>query len=227
MVGKYREPSASLCFDGQCQQEGSTTQADSSTDLKGKAVLVNDKTGSRLEVPVQVETTFVNGKNRSKYVVNIREWMLSEQGDVSIQLSGSSSKDDSSLSARVTMYAYWDQFTDTNGFRHVDINYYETKWTKLDSTVSWRDAWVRAGCGLGLDNGNGCFTSETTTIGTPTNNQVYTNTPSWANQSGIVNGLSWFANSSNITLTRGGSTWSLFMNICHGGQSAMVCDASF
>ena len=171
------------------------------------AVVWSPSTGKQAHIPIQQQHSVLqNGQHLAVYEADVPSAVLASLVD-------SKQKWDSSLSVKVTIWMYYDEFSYQND-TYVSISKYETKWQRYDSSVSMSNASMNAGC-MG-DSWDGpaeeCLPENyaNKSIGTPTSGTIYRLNPSWA---GHYIYIGYQAGNSRVQLKRGPTTtW--WLEIC-------------
>jgi len=130
--------------------------------------------------------------------------------------SESHNRCDSTVSVCALLTLNYTQVTDHGWYQNTT-----NRWTRSDSTVTWSNALLKAGCSaLWYLKSGTCNTIVTKTIGVPTSGTTYSYTPSFAGSSNQVylNDLNGIAAYQNITLKRGTSTWQFSFCVNHEGS---------
>ncbi len=214
----------------------SPVRADSPEHLTKKAFLRNRQTGDQVEIPIDVQQEHLqDGRDLIKYFAGIPRELLGvttaikkaryieppkEDSLVSIPPNDEHSYGscDGSYSVCSTLYQYFS----TNG-NYVAIDYAKGKWDRMDSQVSWSNAYLEATCyGLFLDTGF-CNSTERYNVGSPSSGQWYYQYPSWRNRYVETGDVAYVAERMQITITRGGSSWNFGFCISEGGSSILSC----
>lgn len=128
---------------------------------------------------------------------------------------------DSTVSVCATVTLYYTSSSD-----HGYYQYMTGKWIKSDSTVTWSNAQLKAGCNAEWYTKSGrCLTQTTKSIGTPTSGTPYNYTPTsiaGSTNQVYLNDLNGIAAYQTITLKRGTSTWSFGFCVNQGGGSVIL-----
>lgn len=175
-----------------------------------KAYLLNNSTKEKFELPVKVKES-ENGKSAS-YEVIVMSGSLSE----------THYKWDTTAGVKLTVTQYYDETWVGN--QKVALDRSTAKWQKTDNTITIKNALVRSAVwGYRASDGTFLSKSETKTIGTPSLNTWYTQTPSWRGTYIIIDDIAYQATSASSTLVRGGSSWTLQLCVSQGGSAQMDC----
>ena len=174
------------------------------------AVLTNNETGQRFELPV---TTRIQAIGPDVYEVQYQAEIPTAilRGDYDEK-----SRIDPTYSARVTIHQnYSEKYI--GGIPYVAVYYYKGRWERLDPAVACTKLNVVASCwGEYPDHGR-CEKVETRTVLNPGNGTWYQKTPSWAGRYITVNDLNFQRGKTIVYLKRGSTTWTFEVVISKGG----------
>jgi len=195
-------------------------------DATKKARLTERATGKTIELPVEVFETVSDAKpnelgrkHERTYTVRVPKSTL-VPGSLQNLNSSSSSQNDGAISMEATLTQVWYQ-TENGGRTYARMPSISGSWRRLDSQVYGNNAYLKAACNGDYMDSGWCYRQETFSVGVPTYEQTYYGTPSWDSSWVEVNenaGMFQCAQTS-IHLSRGGSSWDLWFNICQGSNS--------
>lgn len=179
--------------------------------------LKNNETGRSVELtPVEMASVETEDGSVLQYQVEVTPAVLSSLVD-------SKQKWDSSRAVLVTIWMYYNQTT-VGGNEYTSVDRYSSKWQIYDSSVKLSNAFFRMGCNGDIYPGtdNCTWWSQNSTKFTPSANVVYSASPYWKGRYVQTMGSTYQSGSSNVTLKRGTSTWSLavciYQGSCGGGE---------
>jgi hypothetical protein len=178
------------------------------------AVLTNNETGQRFELPVTTQIKVIGpDAYKVQYQVEIPTAIL--RGDYDEK-----SKIDPTCSARVTIHQnYSEKYI--GGIPYVAVYYYKGKWERLDPAVSCTKLNVVASCWGEDEHGGGVCQQErieTRTVLDPGNGTWYQKTPSWTGKYIKVNELGWYqGGTTKVYLKRGSTTWTFEVTVIQQG----------
>lgn len=127
---------------------------------------------------------------------------------------------DSTVSACATVTLYYVAIGN-----HGYYQYMTGGWVKSDSTITWYNAQLQAGCNAEWYVGSGwCNDLQTRYIGVPSSGTTYNKTPTFAGSSNQVqfNDISGISAGQSITLKRGVSTWGFSFCVNHEGNNTIL-----
>lgn len=178
------------------------------------AVLVNDITGEKYELPVVTTLRLDMGQGIyiSEYQVEIPTAILLGSEYVEI------GKPDDTHSALVKIYQNFSQIF-VRGTEWVAVSFYKGSFEMLDPVVRCTKLEVKAECSGEFLDGGICDKIENKVWNYPTNGQWYTNTPSWSGRFVQVSEAGTFQGGKTIvTLKRGSTTWTFTLSLINQGQ---------
>ncbi len=197
--------------------QGDCTACSDPTEQESfSAWIRNTETGEVVQLPIKrrVRMTRVNGQVRSNEVEYVVE-ILSDSLRSSLTRE---SRTDASISYRITLTQYYDEFYD-NGSQYLAVSRYTGKWESLDPQVRATEGYLRAGVnGPVWGGGYFLYRSQDSPHFAPGTYATRTLTPSWAGTYVVVNDYGFYqcgqigAELERVT----GHTWEFWFNICKG-----------
>lgn len=206
-----------------------SVRADAPERLTEKGFLKNRRTGERVEIPVEVQQEHLqDGHDVVKSFVRIPRELLGMSTVVkgpgyALAIPLDTEHTYGTCDGSNAVCATLTQYFSTSG-KHVAIDYTKGMWQRMDSQVSWSNAYLEAACyGLIMNTSNMCNDVKRQTVGDPSSGQWYNHYVWWDGTYVETGDVAYVSERNYITITRGGSQWDLGFCISEGGSSIMTC----